>query len=551
VYDLRYEPWIPWRRWSGRVEWGPIRLLTDQYDTDPVVALAAPRPEFNGALTEFLVGLLTVAFQPEDEKDWKRLWDQPPAPAEIDGALRRLPDAFQLGGEGPLFLQDLTRDDFEDTELLPVERLLFDSPGEQAVELNKDLFAKRERVARIGPPAATMALLAMQTYAPSGGKGYRTSMRGGGPLTTLVDPRQGQGREDQLWRLVWANAETSALWESRSARVIGTSWERVFPWLQPTRASDPKRGGRSTAPTDGHPLQAYFGMPRRIRLELGGAGSCGIVGGAAQFTIVGFRARNYGVEYDGWSHPLSPSYRPSAKAEWWPVHPQPDGVGWKDWVALTLEGADGTTKPAQVVGQFHSRGPAIGIREARVHAFGVDFDNMKCRGWVEARLPYLAVRDEATRLRLRDLSARLTEAASLTAAIARIQVKSALFDNPDDARGEFPVVTRDVWAATETAFYAALERAAGADDPECSEREGRAFHPILRAAALAAFDRQCDGSGAAPNVMRRIVTARYRLSGFLNGHGSKGAQLAEWLWLVVPAARTKKASGKRKGKQQT
>jgi CRISPR system Cascade subunit CasA len=533
------------------VEWGPIRLLTDQYDTDPVVALAAPRPEFNGALTEFLIGLLTVAFQPEDEKEWKRLWDRPPTPAEIEDALGKLPDAFRLGGEGPRFMQDLIGGDFEDAEVLPVERLLFDAPGEQAVELNKDLFSKRGRAAALGPAAAAMALMTMQTYAPSGGKGYRTSMRGGGPLTTLVDPRQAQGHDDPLWRLVWANAETSELWHARGAGARSTSWARVFPWLEQTRTSDSKHGGRPTPAADGHPLQAYFGMPRRIRLELGGAGGCSITGSAAEFTVVGFRARNYGMEYDGWSHPLSPSYRPSAKAEWWPVHPQPVGLGWKDWGALTLEGADGTTKPAQAVGQFHLRGPSIGIREARLHAFGVDFDNMKCRGWVEARLPYLAVRDEVSRFRLRDLSARFTEAASLTAAITRIQVKCALFDNPDEARGEFEGVTRDVWSATETAFYAALERAAGTEGPEVIEAAGRAFHPILRAAAMSAFDRQCDGSGAPPNVMRRIVTARYRLSGFLNGYGAKGVQLAELLWLVVPAPGAKKSKGKRKEKRKT
>ncbi|MDX2120828.1 MAG: type I-E CRISPR-associated protein Cse1/CasA [Gemmatimonadota bacterium] len=551
MYDLRYEPWIPWRRRSGRVEWGPIRLLTDQYHTDPVVALAAPRPEFNGALTEFLIGLLTVAIQPEDEKEWKRLWDRPPAPAEIEEALGKLPDAFRLGGEGPRFMQDLMVGDFEDAEVLPVERLLFDAPGEQAVELNKDLFAKRNRAATMGPPAAAMALLAMQTYAPSGGKGYRTSMRGGGPLTTLVDPRQTQGDGDQLWRQLWANAETAELWGARGARAKGTAWPRVFPWLDRTRTSDPKQGGRPTTPADGNPLQAYFGMPRRIRLELGGAGGCSITGSASAFTVVGFRARNYGVEYDGWSHPLTPSYRPSAKVEWWPVHPQPAGIGWKDWGALTLEGADDTTKPARTVGQFHHRGPAVGIRAARLNAFGVDFDNMKCRGWVEARLPYLAVPDEVSRLRLRDMTRRLTEAASLTAAITRIQVKAALFDNPDEARGEFEVVIREVWSATETAFYAALERAAGVDGPEALEGEARAFHPTLRAAALTAFDRQCEGAGAPPNVMRRTVTARYRLSGFLNGYGPKGAQLAELLWLVVPAAGAKKGTGKRKGKRTT
>ena len=80
TYDLREEKWIPFRRRSGVVECGPPWLLTDRLDDDPIVSIAAPRPDFEGTLLEFLIGLLTVAIYPADEEEWRRLWDAPPSP---------------------------------------------------------------------------------------------------------------------------------------------------------------------------------------------------------------------------------------------------------------------------------------------------------------------------------------------------------------------------------------------------------------------------------------------------------------------------------------
>ena len=101
TYDLRHERWIPWRRRSGTVEWGPPWLLTDGIaGDDPIVALAAPRPDFDGALQEFLIGLLGVALQVADEEAWEALWRSPPSPEALRAALDRLPQAFDLDGEG-------------------------------------------------------------------------------------------------------------------------------------------------------------------------------------------------------------------------------------------------------------------------------------------------------------------------------------------------------------------------------------------------------------------------------------------------------------------
>lgn len=549
VYDLRFEAWIPWRRRSGRVQWGPIAMLTDDPSGDPVVALAAPRPDFNGALTEFLIGMLTVALQPRDEEDWKRLWDRLPTPDALERALEALPPAFHLDGDGPRFLQDLSGTDLADGDVLSIERLLFDAPGEQALKLNTDLFVKRASVTAIGPAAAAMALVTMQTYAPSGGQGHRTSMRGGGPLTTLVDPRfipSGMGAEC-LWRYLWANVETRKSWEKRAPSILGNDPASLFPWMGPTRQSN-KKGGGPTTPADAHPLQAYFGMPRRLRLIFGEGGHCDLTGMDAGKVVIGFQTRNYGVEYDSWPHPLSPYYQSKSPSEWLPVHPQPDGIGWKDWHGLTVEGAELGNRPAQVVSHFKTlRTRSVGRRTLRVRAFGVDFDNMKCRGWVEAAIPLFIAETETAQALLQGIGGHLTRATEIAAAALRFAVKCALFATPEDASGDFAQVSIELWEATESAFYAVLSRLADrATDGEATLGEAIAFQRVLAIAAPEVFDHWCPVDSVTPVALRRAVSARYGLTGTLSGHGKMGAKLFSELQIAPPMSGARKPKASRK-----
>lgn len=549
AYDLRFEPWIPWRRRSGRVQWGPFAMLTDDLSGDPVSALAAPRPDFNGALTEFLIGMLTVALLPRDERDWRERWDQPPTPDALEGALKALPPAFFLDGDGPRFLQDFTETDLTDADLLPIERLLFDAPGEQSLKLNTDLFVKRAGVAAIGPAASAMALITMQTYAPSGGQGHRTSMRGGGPLTTLVDPRLASAEPvaGSLWRYLWANAETVQLWEARAPSVRRPNPASLFPWMGPTRRSN-RDGGGPTTPAEGHPLQAYFGMPRRLRLVFGEAGRCDLTGLDVQEVAVGLQTRNYGIEYDSWPHPLSPYYRSKKQSEWLPMHPQPDGIGWKDWHGLTVEGPEQGSRPAQVVSHFKNlRACGVGCRAPRMKAFGVDFDNMKCRGWVEAGIPLFIAETEAAQALLQEMAGRLTRATEIAAAALRFAVKCSLFATPEDASGDFTQVSGELWAATESTFYAALGRFTdGGIDGEGAHREKVAFQHALATATLEVFDRWCPIESVAFVALRRAVSARYGLIGTLNGHGKLGSKLFSEFEIVLPTAGAKKSKSSRK-----
>src|SRR6185295_1594186 len=148
--------------------------MTSGLQEDPIVWLASPRPDFDGAIAQLLIGLLQVVLAPERAREWRQLFDHPPAPDVLRAALEPLANAFELFGDGPRFLQDLTLEREVSFEELPIERLLIEAPGENTLLKGKDHFVKAGLVEALCPSCAASALLTLQTNAPLGGQGNRT-----------------------------------------------------------------------------------------------------------------------------------------------------------------------------------------------------------------------------------------------------------------------------------------------------------------------------------------------------------------------------------------
>ena len=264
AFNLINEPWLRVRRRSGAVEHIPPWRINDRIADDPFTGFAWPRPDFNGASHEFLIGLLSTAAAPADDDEWENGWLTPLAPGELRQRFFQVAHAFNLDGPGPRFLQDL--DPLDGAERKSVTALLIDAPGAETLRNNADLFVKRAGTPVLGRAAAAMALFTLSSYAPSGGAGHRTSLRGGGPLTTLIAADHHVFRET-LWGRLWPNVETREQIATRSLDGDPSGdGSTVFPWLVSTRTSNPKAGGSQTTPQDVDPLQVYWGMPRRIRL---------------------------------------------------------------------------------------------------------------------------------------------------------------------------------------------------------------------------------------------------------------------------------------------
>ena len=530
VFNLIDASWLPVRRRSGAVERIPPWRINDRIGEDPIVAFDWPRPDFNGAAHELLIGLLSTAAAPEDDDEWEDWWREPPKPEILRERFARVAHAFDLDGPGPRFLQDL--DPLEGADDKEIAALLIDAPGAQTLRNNADLFVKRGGVPVLSRATAAMALYTLSAYAPSGGAGHRTSLRGGGPMTTLVVA----DHEDYgavLWGRLWPNVETREQIEGRASDVPASdNADLIFPWLVPTRTSNPKARGRATTPSDVHPLQVYWGMPRRIRLAFENAQDrpCGLTGDRDPAVVASYRTRNYGADYsEGFEHPLTPYYRQKAGSPKLPVHPKPGGISYRLWPGLVFESSDKLSDPAQAVRQWrHER--AHRRDGMRLVAFGYDMDNMKARAWIESEMPLWHLENTVLREQLERFIGRAVVGASAATRLLTMAVKSALYDLPKKASGEYGFIAERFYRETEPAFYAALREAVRSieedpdgDDPTLRTREGWA--PVMADVALRLFDEYAPADGLEDRNMERHVRARFFLALALGGRGKQGRSL--------------------------
>ncbi len=500
--NLINDRWIAVRRADGTAE--PIApwQLTEDLAQNPILAVASPRPDFDGALTQFLIGLLQTTCTPKTESDWWDWREKPPAPEELRSKFETVAHAFELDGE-KAFMQDASPSELTSPPL-GIAALLMEAPGEQTTEQNKDHFVKRGKVEQLCSDCTAAALFALQTNAPSGGQGYRTGLRGGGPLTTVILGRS-------LWETCWLNVLEEVHYFAGFDHGRNANADR-FPWLAKTRSSEARPPAGTTTTGDMHPDQQFWAMPRRIRLmhdNLKAPIPCDLCGAQGQHVYRCFSTRNYGVNYEGFEHPLSPHYIKDDRPN--PVHPQPGGIGYRHWLGLVESSGDGQRKPAKVIERFRT------LREdGRLWAFGYDMDNMKARCWYDANMPLLAVPEEAEPL-FKAWVERMVQAANLTAYDVRQSMKSALFGKAE-VRGDLSFVTAHFWSATEGAFYARVQRLRDLAPMGQSEQEVMAsWLSELRNHALATFDQYAQTGDFDARDPRRIALARNGLSKALGG----------------------------------
>lgn len=382
--NLIHDAWIPAVRRDGTREYiAPWQIGTD---SNPVTDLSAPRADFQGALHEFLIGLLQTAFAPQDEEEWEERWHQPPSGKELAAEFGRLAEAFELDNEnGPAFLQDYELPD--DAESWPIRKLLIDYAG------SPEVFVKPESVTGLCDRCAAAALHTWQTFGPAFGRGHRTGLRGAGPLTTLL--RVGGSDRHALWQDLWLNVLERSQVQASGAELS----PRVFPWLGPTRISP---NGEVVNPGDVDGLHAYWAMPARIRIagraQTGSCSLCGANGSVWQQ----IRTRPSGTNYSStWQHPLSPYRVATSKDDdatriLLSTKGKRGSFTYTNWLALTIgaamnsEAPESAAAPVQLFNnkrRFHLSKP----EEVVVWCFGYHMTNAKAHCWYEHQWPLAQV----------------------------------------------------------------------------------------------------------------------------------------------------------------
>ncbi len=537
MLNLLSDPWLPVvRRRTGRSIVRPSQI-TEYHRDDPVIAIDWPGPDFCIATMELLIGLLATAAPPRERRDWRDWWYNSPPPDTLDQAFAPFAHAFALDGPGPRFLQDLEE---LQSDAEPIERLLIEAPGEATNSKNTDLLVHRGLVASLGRAAAAITLYTFQSWAPAGGAGNRTGLRGGGPLVTMVVP----GVTPTLWHTLWANVPVGGEWPEPDDLPL------VFPWLAPTVVSD---GPKVVTPESSHPLQCWWGMPRRIRLDFTASETprpCDITGDLDTVHVATWRQRPRGANYAAWGrqHPLTPYYQQKPASEFLAMHPQPGGIRYRHWLGLVLGTKDGLRIPASAVSDWHDRGLDVRIRKARLSVAGYDMDNMKARGFVEGEMPLLAVPDEACQRRLDDLAHALIESADQVSSLLRSAVRNALFSAGATVKADatlLDTLRERLWEETEICFFSALNDAA--ENPSVEQDVWRKdWMDLLRRTVLALFDEAAPlAANSGDTAAARIGKARRLLGITLAGYGPIGQAL--FVMLGLPAVATNELKRKRKG----
>jgi CRISPR system Cascade subunit CasA len=555
--NLLEERWIPIRRASGLSERIAPHEVTARIDVDPVVALDAPRPDFNGALVQFLIGLVQTAWVRED-KFWDRdemLWS-PPAPAELERMFAPLKEAFHLDGDGPRFMQDLTLNPSDSPTRNEISALLIDFPGAQAIEKNADHFVKRGSSGALCSHCVAAALFCLMTNAPSGGAGHRKSLRRGGPLTTLVTyvPTTSEHPPSALWRDVACNILEGAAFTARSGHF---DLPDVFPWLRSIEQTTGKSG--EVQPLDVSQLQVYWAMPRRIRLRFdhGAPAHCALCGSETPDSIRHYETKNYGLNYKGpWRHPLSPYYRNKPTDAFLPVHPQSDGIVYRHWLGWVLGSKRPGREivPAEAVGAFHSSRVEPG--QLRLWAYGYDMYKMKARCWYEATFPlYELPVDQGSSAQMTEMVANFVDAliaaAESTVQFLRFALRDAWLGSVE-LRGDLGFVEASFWNGTQQEFFTVVEQAMRllrhhgptAYDQTASLRSG--WLTVLQRSALRLFDELAARGNIEAANPSRLAAAHRGLRQQLYGN-----RLQEALGVIVgnPPAGSGKGRARRSQKQ--
>lgn len=472
---------------------GERKLIAPWQITDPEIFRPDwPRTDLNLACLELLIGLVFMADPPKDVRDWKAR--KAPDADRLRDKLANFVPAFNLLGDGPLFLQDLEPLDGTPS---PIDMLFIDSAGANTAKNNADLMVHRDRYVGLDLPTAAMALFTFQAHAPAGGAGNRTSMRGGGPLVTLIDPM------GSLWDLVWANVPYG-----EAAQV------NDLPWMRRTRISD---NDLETFPPAGKSfsVEAFFGMPRRLRL----VSAEGVVTGAVQ--------KPWGTKYAVWRHPLTPYYRKKAGELAFPVHPRAGTFGYRHWLGILAVATDQElAERAFCIEEAEVRG----IDADRVIVAGWAMDNMKPLDFTYSVQPYVQLSADNFVV----LAGLVTAAEQ-----AAVSLRGAL--KPLFAEGEAREAQREAFfAETEAAFLECFNQLkSGTATLEICNHWLR----VLRTQALKQFENvalkgldQRDTKS-----IQEIVSSHRSLMATFAGYGKVGKAIFEALMMVPPASKGKAA----------
>ena len=281
--NLLKDPWIPVRADGGT---GAFCLLTYQQllceSGDWQVSL--PRDDLELACVQLLVCMTQVMFMPEDDKTLRTRMSETLSPDDFAAGISPCCDWFDLDHPTQPFMQSRGVKAVENT---PIQKLLIGLPEGN----NHAFFNEAGEVRNLSGSLAAITLFNQASNCPSFGGGFKGSLRGGAPITTLVYGAN-------LREMVWRNVLTRPRIAKRQIAMLGFEYDQPT-WVKPIQE-------KATLPWNEIGLmRGLFWQPAQVELIKSEVlAPCDVLGEQAVPVYIGFRKEKFDFTVEGlWPHP--------------------------------------------------------------------------------------------------------------------------------------------------------------------------------------------------------------------------------------------------------
>jgi len=282
--NLLVVPFIPVRAEYGR---GECRLLTYREllcESGQNWQISLPRDDLELACLQLLVCMTQVMFLPNDDAELRARIAAPLVQDDFDTAIAPYADWFDLDHPTQPFMQTRGVKAAEDT---PIQKLLIGLPEGN----NHAFFNDAGEVAHLSGALAAIALFNQASNCPSFGGGFKGSLRGGAPITTLVF-------DADLRRMVWRNVLIRARIAARQIDAPGPALDKPV-WVEPIAEKTVIQWNQIGL------MRGLFWQPAHVELvKSEGVQPCDVLGGDAVAGYSGFRKEKFNFTVEGvWPHP--------------------------------------------------------------------------------------------------------------------------------------------------------------------------------------------------------------------------------------------------------
>ena len=451
MINLLIDNWIPVLRKDGSTDKiSPIGLLSDS-DDNPAIELNSVRPDFDGAIMQFLIGVYQILLSPEEDEDCNNFFKTKPSVDSLKERIDLMTPAFVFDEGDHRFMQDPSANGSD--EPWDIKKLLLDTSSKPNMHFLKD-----GTIQHICPHCAAMSLITLQLNSPVGGRGHLTSLRGGGPLTTLVcmpDDKK------TLWKNLILNILSKEIFPSKGdLSVKSDELGSIFPWLDEIPNSDDVP---EIFPGDMHPYHVFFNVPRRIWVDFDNtvSGKCDLCGIHSNSLVIDYWTKNHGMSYNNtlWYHPLTPYKYDAKKDERSPVLGE-ESLGYNNWIGIVYSSIDNRLIPAEVVSTLSKRFYELSDLKINVFGYAIEKGKSKARVWVQATLPTFPVDEKYHNIFLSEAS-NLINAADYLLDSTVFNIKQSFTKDKESSirqKGTFLDVKASFWHRTEQLFYKTLHK---------------------------------------------------------------------------------------------